>query len=55
MSTIFNKPGVLEAYEAGKWIDWVDEVMGKNGVQQNYNLSITGGTVKNEDICFFEL
>lgn len=46
MSTIFNKPGVLEAYEAGKWIDWVDEVMGKNGVQQNYNLSITGGTEK---------
>lgn len=46
MSTIFNKAGVLEAYEDGKWIDWVDEVMGKNGVQQNYNLSITGGTEK---------
>lgn len=46
MSTVFNKPGVLEAYEDGKWIDWVDETMGKNGVQQNYNLSITGGTEK---------
>lgn len=46
MSTIFDKQGVLDAYGAGKWIDWVDEVMGKNGVQQNYNLSITGGTEK---------
>lgn len=46
MSTIFDKQGVLDAYDAGKWIDWVDEVMGKNGVQQNYNLSITGGTEK---------
>lgn len=46
MSTIFNKPGVLAAYEDGKWIDWVDEAMGKTGMQQNYNLSITGGTDK---------
>lgn len=31
----------------GKWIDWVDETL-RTGVQQNYSLSVNGGTEKTQ-------
>ncbi len=46
MSSIFGDPKILEAYENGKWIDFVDEVIGKSAVNQNYNVSVNGGTEK---------
>ena len=36
----------LDAYNAGKWIDWVDQVAGNTATNQRYNLSVTGGTEK---------
>lgn len=45
MSEIFTNPDHLAAYEAGKWVDWVDLAL-KDGIQQNYSLSVNGGTEK---------
>ena len=36
----------IDAYNAGKWIDWVDEVSGRTATTQKYSLSVTGGTEK---------
>jgi TonB-linked SusC/RagA family outer membrane protein len=37
-------PEQLNPYiDAGKWIDWVDETL-QTGTQQNYNVSLRGGT-----------
>lgn len=33
------------AYEAGKWVDWVDLAL-RDGLQQNYSVSVNGGTEK---------
>jgi TonB-linked SusC/RagA family outer membrane protein len=39
-------PTNLDPYiSAGKWVDWVDETL-QNGSQQNYSLSLRGGTEK---------
>lgn len=46
MSTLLGNPEYLEAYEAGKWIDWVDLVSGKHATTQKYSLSVSGGTEK---------
>jgi TonB-linked SusC/RagA family outer membrane protein len=35
----------MPAYEAGKWIDWVDLAI-RDGLQQNYSVSVNGGTEK---------
>lgn len=45
MNNIFKNPAHLEAYEQGKWVDWMDLVL-DDGIQQNYSLSINGGTEK---------
>lgn len=45
MSNIFTVPGQLAAYEAGKWVDWVDLAL-RDGLQQNYSVAVTGGTEK---------
>jgi TonB-linked SusC/RagA family outer membrane protein len=45
MSEIFTDPVHLGAYEAGQWVDWVDLAL-KDGLQQNYSLSVNGGTEK---------
>ncbi|MBQ7421515.1 MAG: TonB-dependent receptor [Prevotella sp.] len=34
----------IDAYNNGKWIDWVDEVSGRTATNQKYSLSVTGGT-----------
>ena len=47
-SSIFTDPKVQSAYDNGQWIDFVDEVIGKASINQNYNLSITGGTDKTQ-------
>ncbi len=37
--------GTLDAYNAGKWINWKDEIL-RTGIQQNYNVSVRGGGEK---------
>lgn len=46
MATLFGNPTYTQAYENGKWIDWVDQLMGNTATQQKYSLSVTGGTDK---------
>jgi TonB-linked SusC/RagA family outer membrane protein len=36
----------IDAYNSGKWIDWVDKVSGRTATTQKYSLSVTGGTDK---------
>jgi len=36
----------IDAYNAGKWIDWVDEVSGRKATTQKYSVSVTGGNDK---------
>lgn len=36
----------IDAYNSGKWIDWVDQVSGRTATTQKYSLSVTGGTEK---------
>lgn len=44
LSTWNLTPSVLSPYiSSGKWIDWVDETL-KTGMQQNYAVSVRGGT-----------
>jgi TonB-linked SusC/RagA family outer membrane protein len=45
MSNIFTNDKQLAAYEAGKWVDWVDLAL-RDGTQQNYSVSVNGGTEK---------
>lgn len=42
-----NPEQVNPYIENGKWIDWVDETL-RTGVQQNYLLSVNGGTEKTQ-------
>jgi TonB-linked SusC/RagA family outer membrane protein len=37
------KPAELALYNAGKWIDWVDEASGRTATTQRYNFSVAGG------------
>jgi TonB-linked SusC/RagA family outer membrane protein len=46
MATLFGNPTFTEAYNQGKWIDWVDEVAGNTATTQKYSLSVNGGTEK---------
>ena len=41
-------PNTMERYIAnGKWVDWVDETL-RTGIQQNYNLSVRGGSERTQ-------
>jgi len=42
-----NPEQVNPYIDSGKWIDWVDETL-RTGVQQNYSLSVNGGTEKTQ-------
>ena len=42
---MFTNPAYYNAYKAGKFIDWTDEILG-SGYTQNYSLSLSGGTEK---------
>lgn len=44
MATIFGNPIYTEAYNEGKWIDWVDLASGHRATSQKYALSVSGGT-----------
>ncbi len=46
MATLFGNPTYTDAYNAGKWIDWVDEIAGNTATTQKYSLSVSGGTEK---------
>lgn len=46
MSAILTNQELLDAYNSGKWIDWVEEVSGNTATSQKYSLSITGGSEK---------
>lgn len=46
MATLLGNPAYTEAYNQGKWIDWVDLVSGKHATTQKYALSVSGGTQK---------
>jgi TonB-linked SusC/RagA family outer membrane protein len=43
MSSILTNPEHLALYNAGQWIDWVDEVVGNTATSQKYNLSVNAG------------
>lgn len=42
-AALLSNPAYLEAYEAGKWIDWVDLSSGKRATTEKYALSVSGG------------
>lgn len=46
MSAILTDATKLDAYNKGKWIDWVDEAAGNTATTQKYSLSVTGGSQK---------
>lgn len=46
VSQLYSSEVIQNAIKDGKWIDWIDEVTGGHSSQQNYNLSINGGTDK---------
>lgn len=46
MSAILTDATKLDAYNNGKWIDWVDKVAGNTATTQKYSLSVTGGSQK---------
>lgn len=46
MSAVLGTPAYTDAYNAGKWIDWVDQVSGRHATTQKYALSVSGGTEK---------
>lgn len=48
MSAVLTDANKLAAYNAGKWIDWVDEAAGNTATNQKYSLSITGGSAKSK-------
>ncbi len=53
MSAILTDVDKLQAYNQGKWIDWVDEVAGNVATDEKYSLSIKGGTVKTKVFMSF--
>lgn len=46
MSAILPDAKKLDAYNKGKWVDWVDEAAGNTATTQKYSLSVTGGSQK---------
>lgn len=44
-ASLFGNVDYLNAYQAGKWIDWVDKIK-NTATQQKYSLSVAGGTKK---------
>lgn len=46
MSSILTEQSKLDAYNQGKWIDWVDEASGNTATTQKYSLSLKGGSKK---------
>lgn len=47
MSALFGNQDYTDAYNAGKWIDWIDEASGGNtATTQKYSLSVSGGSEK---------
>ncbi|MCI1647324.1 MAG: TonB-dependent receptor [Bacteroides sp.] len=46
ISALLGNQAYTDAYNAGKWIDWVDEVSGHTATNQKYNLSVSSGTEK---------
>ena len=46
MEALLGNQAYIDAYNEGKWIDWVDEVAGNTAVTQKYNLSVSGGNDK---------
>ncbi|SHF07517.1 SusC/RagA family TonB-linked outer membrane protein [Dysgonomonas macrotermitis] len=46
MGAILTDADKLAAYNAGKWIDWVDQLSGNTATMQKYNLSVSGGNAK---------
>ena len=46
IEALLGNQAYIDAYKAGKWIDWVDEVAGNTAVTQKYGLSVAGGTDK---------
>ncbi|MBQ9357623.1 MAG: TonB-dependent receptor [Prevotella sp.] len=39
--------GAIDAYHNNQWVNWRDEIL-QTGVQQNYNISVRGGTEKSQ-------
>lgn len=46
MASLFGNQNYTDAYNAGKWIDRIDEVSGNTATTQKYSLSVSGGTEK---------
>ena len=46
ISTLLPDAGNLQAYNQGKWIDWVDEAAGNTATNHKTNISINGGNEK---------
>ncbi|WP_289200212.1 SusC/RagA family TonB-linked outer membrane protein [Phocaeicola sartorii] len=46
MSALFGNQAYTDAYNNGKWIDWVDEASGNTATTQKYSLSVSGGSEK---------
>lgn len=44
-ASLFGNSDYLNAYQQGKWIDWVDQIK-NTATQQKYSLSVSGGTKK---------
>lgn len=44
-ASLLGNPDYYSAYQAGKWIDWVDLMQG-TAQQQKYSMSVSGGTQK---------
>lgn len=51
VDVLFNSVGLsegaIQAYRDNKWVNWKDEIL-HTGVQQNYSLSLRGGTDKQQ-------
>lgn len=43
---LFGNQDYTDAYNAGKWIDWIDEASGNTATTQKYSLSVSGGSEK---------
>lgn len=48
ISQIFTNATVLDAYNQGKWIDWVGLITDNAATQEKYNISFSGGSDKTQ-------
>ena len=46
MGQVFTNTKVLQAYNDGKWIDWMDQIVSTSSPQEKYSLSFSSGTKK---------